>query len=364
MAKLKIVFAIIIAVLLLSGMYTSWQLYKTMSQKHLQTLPPEVDLYNILPADCKDCFSIIAVEQFITQSSNAKIITKKTITADSEEAKQLINKYKLKRLPAVILKGEINRLTLEHFEQREDALVFDATPPVYLEVVTGKTKGRISATIINDKACKKCLDLAILTKQLRDAGVVLTEKTLAAETAEAQSIIKRYKITKLPTLILSADANEYGLIQNVWEQVGTKETDGTFVLRRLTPPYKDLEVGIIVDEPAIVFLTDKNCKQCYNVTLHKGLLSQNFGMTFREETYIDIASMEGTKLVSHNRIKFAPTIVVSSEAKYYPGFEEVWQKIGEKTNDGRFIFTNAELLQGMSYKDLKTGKVISVEEKK
>lgn len=361
---MQTIFAVLAAILILSGGYTSWQLYKTVSQKQVRTLPSEIDLYKIVPADCKECFSINVVEQFITQASNAKIITSKTITADSDEAKQLINQYKLKRLPAILLKGEINRLTLEHFEQREDALVFDTTPPVYLEVATGKIKGKITATIINDKACKECMDLTVLTKQLISAGVVLTEKIISSDAAEAQSIINKYKIDKLPTLILSKDALEYDLIKNVWEQVGTAETDGILVLRRLTPPFKDLKTEQIIEEPTITFLTDKNCKQCYNVTLHKNLLTTNFGMTFREETYIDIASREGNKLVSTNKIKFVPTIIVSTEAKHYPGFEEVWQKIGEKTNDGRFIFTNAELLQGMSYKDLKTGKVISVEEKK
>ncbi|MBI4141795.1 hypothetical protein HY484_02650 [Candidatus Woesearchaeota archaeon] len=361
---LKTVFVILAVLLVVSGIYTSWQLYKASAQKKAQTLPPEIDVYKIVPASCEDCFDIDVAEQFIQQTSNAKIITSKTLKTDTEEAKEFIIKYKLKKLPAVVLKGEINRITLDNFEEREDALVFDETPPVYFDVATGKTKGKVTATIINDNACKECLDLTILTKQLRSAGVSLTEKVISSETTEAQSIIKRYKIEKLPTLILSQDAGEYGLIQNVWEQVGTKETDNTFVLRKLTPPYKDLVKGQIIKEPTIIFITDKTCKECYNATLHKNLLAENFGMTFKKEEYVDFASREGTKLALQYKIKLVPTIIVSQEAGHYPGFEEVWQRIGEKTHDGSFIFTNAELLKGMSYKDVKSGKIIKVEQNK
>ncbi|MBI4140713.1 hypothetical protein HY485_02640, partial [Candidatus Woesearchaeota archaeon] len=226
---IKTVFLLLAVLLLASGIYTSWQLYKTTSQKKAQELPPEIDMYTIVPTNCDDCFNIKLAEQFVQQKTNAKIVTQKTFKTDTDEAKELITKYKLKRLPAIILKGEIKRITIDPFEQREDALLFDATPPAYFDVATGKIKGRVVATIINDKACTKCMDLTILTKQLRTTGVSITEKILTSDVPEAKSFVTKYKIKRLPTLLLSKDALEYDLIKNVWEQVGTVETDETLV---------------------------------------------------------------------------------------------------------------------------------------
>ena len=355
---MKTAFVLLAVLLLASGIYTSWQLYKTTSQKKVQELPPEIDLYTIVPTNCDDCFNIKLAEQFVQQKTNAKIVTQKTFKTDTDEAKELITKYKLKRLPALIIKGEIKRITIDHFEQREDALLFDATPPAYFDVVTGKIKGRVVATIINDKACTKCMDLTILTKQLRAAGVSITEKIQTSEMSEARNIISKYKIERLPTLLLSKDALEYDLIKNVWEQVGTIENDETLVMRKLTPPFKDVQTGRIIEEPTLSLLTDKTCKECYNVSLHKNLLATNFGMTFKNEETIDVGSREGTKLISNYKIKFVPTAIISSEAQYYPGFEEVWKKVGEQTGDGSFVFANAELLKGMTYKDIKSGKIV------
>ncbi|MBS3108479.1 hypothetical protein J4409_01275 [Candidatus Woesearchaeota archaeon] len=57
---------------------------------------------------------------------------------------------------------------------------------------------------------------------------------------EAQDLIQKYSIKLLPTLILSEDIFEYQQASKILEKLGTKESDGSYVLRSLAPPYYKL----------------------------------------------------------------------------------------------------------------------------
>ncbi len=355
---------VLVLVLLATGIYTAMQLKNLgKTEKQEQILLPEIDLYKIVPSNCNECFSIDIVEKFVQESSNAKIINTKIFKTNTQEAKDFIKKYNLSRLPAVILLGEVNKLNIQNFEKVDDALVFDDSPPVYFEVATGKIKGKTAATVIYDSECEDCLDLQILVSQLKQLGVYLTNKTVNYRTTEGKNLVAQYKIKKLPSLLLSKDALEYAQIKNVWAQVGTQETDGTLVMRMINPPYFDVPAGQIQQIPYVVYLSDKSCAKCYNVSLHKNLLENNFGMKFSEEKFVDVSSKEGAKLVSKYKITKVPTVIISSEAGAYNNFKELWKTVGVGSNDGSFVFTKLDLLEGMSYKDLKTKTVVTVEPK-
>lgn len=354
-----ILFVLALITLVVVGIYSALQLRKT-GQQTTETAPlPEIDIYKILPSSCEECFDIAQVEQFVQQKSNAKILENKAIKSSTEEAKELIKKYKITRLPAMIIKGEIDRISLKPFEKREDVLVFDTTPPPYFEVDTAKIKGKISATIITDTKCKQCFDLRVLIKQLKQMGVFVTEKITPYDSLEGKNLIQKYKIKKVPSLLLSKDAQEYSIITSAWDVVGTQETDGTLVLRTINPPFRDLETNEITKEPSVIFITDNNCKECYNVTLHKNLFAANFGMKFADEKYVDASSKEGTRLLNKYKINLVPTIIISPEAKEYSGFTEIWKQVGDVAVDGSFVFKKLELLKGMIYKDLKTKKLVN-----
>ena len=357
---IPVLLTLAIVVLLIISVYATWNLTTFLSNRPTPTVPPEIDVYKIVPTNCPDCFSIDLAEQFVRQTSKANIITTKTLKLDTPEAKEFVTTYKLKRLPALIIKGEIKRVTLQHFEQRDDALVFDQTPPPYIDVPTGNTKGKVTATILRDATCHQCLDVSILIAQLRTAGVSITTTTIDAKKPEGRKLISHYNLERLPTILFSKDALEYDIINQVWDQVGSKENDGTLILRKLTPPFKDVASDSIIEQPSIIYLTDKSCAKCYDVMLQKKLLMSNFGMQFSTEQTIDTSSKDGVRLITKYDIKAVPTVIVSSEAQYYPGFADVWQRVGATANDGSFIFTNMALLQGMTYKDLKNQTTVTV----
>ena len=62
-------------------------------------------------------------------------------------------------------------------------------------------------------------------------------------------MIKQYALTKIPTIVLSGDIALYEKLTSVWSQVGTVETNGSYVFRStevLGVPYYDLEKEEVV----------------------------------------------------------------------------------------------------------------------
>ena len=73
--------------------------------------------------------------------------------------------------------------------------------------------------------------------------------------------LKKYKITSLPTILLRGDLEEYQVFLQIWNSVGTKEADGTYVFRETGQKemgtYKDLKTGDVI--PQEIF--DPNAEQ-------------------------------------------------------------------------------------------------------
>ena len=362
---LTALFVICILLLLFTGLYSSWKLMKSSAtQKQEQPKQPEIELYKIIPADCKECFSADIIQQYAEQTANAKITNTKILKSNTDEAKEFIKKYDLKRLPALIITGEIEKVKLQNFQEKEDALIFDQTPPVYLDVASGKIKGKTTATVLYDTQCTDCFDVGMLAEQLKQIGVSVTIKKIDYQSKEGKDLIKNYKIKKIPTLLLSKDAMEYDQIKTIWQQVGTQETDGMLVLRTINPPYINAQTGQRQEAPSIMYISDKTCDKCYNVTLHKKLLESNFGMKFNEERFIDVASKDGNRIVSKYKITKVPTVLISSEAKEYNNFQKLWQSVGIVADDGSYVFTKLDLIEGATYKDLKNKIISTVQVKK
>ena len=167
-------------------------------------------------------------------------------------------------------------------------------------------------------------------------------------------VIYEYTLSWIKIIIL-----QYNFISEVWDQVGTKEKDNTLVLRKTNPPFKDVATGQIKGNPDLIYLMDKTCNECYNVSIHKSILVSNFGMTFDTEKYVDVSSKEGKQLIMKYSIEKAPTIIISKDAQEYPNFETIWKEAGDTAKDGNYVFRNLDLLQGMAYKDLKSGNILN-----
>ncbi|MBI2671198.1 hypothetical protein HYX18_04460 [Candidatus Woesearchaeota archaeon] len=353
---LSVVLAIIllINVIIIVGVQKSYT--KALAEAKEKSKPALISLTILRNSNCKDCFNLNQVIDSI-KDNNVDVTSERTLEFSDPEAKALISKNEITKLPTVLVTGEIDKTGEMGLIKKEDTLVFEDIRPVYYDLVLNKEVGKVSLVHIKDSGCKDCSDISSLITQLVRAGVIMTdEKTL--EFTQAEELITKYKITKLPTMIFSSDLDAYidnQIIAN-WKQFGSIESDSSYIVRQTPPPYKDLLTNSVRGLVELTYITDKSCNICYNVSLHKPILL-NFGVFLSNEKTIDVSSPEGQALITKYKITKAPTIIMSNEADVYSSLKEAWSQVGSIETDNYYIFRNLDILQ-VPYKDLNTNKVV------
>lgn len=222
-------------------------------------------------------------------------------------------------------------------------------------------KKGVSSVYIAASQCESCSDLTGLIPALKNIGIAFgSEKTVDASSAEGKALIDKYKILKLPAFIFSKEIAQYEEVTSVWSQMGSVEKDGSYVLRLINPPYFDVAKSKVEGFVELTYLTDSSCKSCYNVTVHKLILSnpQNFGMAISAERYVDVSSETGKELVTKYNITFAPTAILSKDAALYPSLAVVWPQVGSVEADGSYIFRDLSVL-GVVYKNIVNNTIIN-----
>lgn len=356
------ILSIIIVILFIINLFFITSLTTSLKDKIAEAeeaaRPANLQLVVLTNIFCgNNCFNINSVVSTI-KSGNVKITSEDNIDVLADNtlrSSDLIKKYGIKKLPTVIVTGEIDKSGLNStLTQVDDALIFTQQAPPYFDVASQKVKGLVSATIIEASNCDNCTDVNLLLNQLKSSGVVIQSETTLNE-IDGRSLINNYGIKTLPSLILSKDASEYDLIKKNWASLGSVETDGNLVLRNLVPPYKNLETGKVDGLVTLTYVVDSSCAQCYNVSVHKQIL-KGYGIIVVDEKTYDVKTNEGLAYAKQNNITLVPTMVLSSDAKLYAAFYRVFIQVAQEYN-GNLIFTSLGLMG--NYKDITTGKVIS-----
>jgi len=340
-------------------------------EEQVQEIRTKVDLdlkaevkLTVITVDCEDCIDAKTAAGIIKDAPMLDVTEEEYLDADSDEGKAAIEKYDLKRLPAFILSGKELKLDLPTFREKDGDYVFDETPPPYYDVATSQIKGRIEVIKLVDPDCEECFDLSKLVNNLNQFGIKITsEKTVPFDSEEGKKIIEDYSITKIPTIIFSDDAKEYDQINQIWETVGSTESDGKMVLRTVNPPYKDLETNQVVGVVDITHLVDASCEECFDTAEIKKMFEAQMGMSFGTETTVDISSEEGKDLIEQFDIKLVPTVIFSDDLGDYPTVPDMWTQIGIE-KDGNYVLTKIDMIQGVVYKNLETGELVGLKEEK
>ena len=325
--------------------------------------PVPVNLFVIRDNTCNDCFDVSSIIEEV-KKSNVEIINEENIDIKSGKAKEFIGKYLIGKIPAIVVEVNGNISKLESlrtiFDIRDNALIFTKALPPYIDVQTGEVKGRVSVTKLIDSECKDCPNLEQLILQLKQAGIVLSsDKEVDIKTEQGKSILTKYNIKKVPTIILSKDAVDYELIKTNWNSLGVISEDGSYILTTINPPYRDITTNEIKGLVELTYITDRSCSECYNVSEHKLILTNQraFALAITKETSVDISTKEGKELINNYNITSVPTVLLSKEASAYPSLISVWRNVGSVEKDGILIFRNLDLMQG-KYKDLSKNEII------
>ena len=321
--------------------------------------PAQLDVITIESKECPDCTNLSLILDTLA-SGNVRITTEKHYTSGTEEANQLIADHSIIRLPAIILLGDVEKVNDNNFEIRNNALIFEAMQAPYVDAKTGTIQGLVAVTIIKDSTCLSCTNMDVLLDELKQFGVKISGvKTLEFGSDEAAKLIQTYSIQMIPTVVLSSEVKAYGPpLENQWSQIGSKEADGSFILRQLKPPFVNTTTAKKVGDVTLIILDDSTCEQCYDAKATNLPILQRLGLLPANITIVDINSAEGANLVKQYDLTAVPTILLSGDVYAYPAFVQAWKGVGSVEPDGMYVFRKPEVIQG-TYKNILTGNIIT-----
>ncbi len=327
--------------------------------------PAKLEVTKILVSKCEDCFDIEAALESI-KKQNVDLTKERTLLLDESEAKELIGKFNIQKIPAMIISGEVNKTSqLKSFfdgvgefsgQDNQNNVVYTSISPPYYDVPSSKVVGKVSIINVVDSSCKECVPLAQVITSLKQAGVAITkEDSYEYNSKKGADLIEKFNITRIPAMLVSSEINYYSAISEQIKQL-TEENSGFYALHATLPPYRDLEQGKVVGMVKLIFLMDGSCTGCYNVEVNERILA-NLGVFVKESASYDVSSNDGKALISKYSIGKAPIILVSPEASAYPAFVQAWPSVGSLQEDGWYVMRMPERLG--AYKDLKTNKIVS-----
>ncbi len=253
--EIKSIALVVLLLLLILEIAATWNIGATLDKKASESKElarlPELKIVIISDSSCGKCFDSGNIISLI--SGNANITSHETFEFTSLRASQLIEKFAIEKIPAVIVSGETNK---ERFVQISGQLggrliggsvVFSDFPP-YIDVKTKKIRGLVTLTSLLDQSCNNCYNVSVHRNALAGFGIVFDNETAYDINSEkGKEILEKYNITKIPTVIMSPEASVYLFFQPVWNNVGTIEKDGYYVFRNMDvipgSVYRDLATG-------------------------------------------------------------------------------------------------------------------------
>lgn len=322
--------------------------------------PAELQLIKIT-FDCDFCFDVnTAIDSLKDQ--NVNITEEETVSSNSAQGKELIEKYGIEKLPTIIVSGETNKSEqlAKYFEDngriQDKNFVYSSQTSPYFDTTSNKITGLVRITNIIDSSCTECTDISSVSAAIKGQGIyVESEKSIEYNSEEGQRLIQKLNIKEVPAILISNEINYYSNIRDSLVQSGAIENNEFYVIPMIVPPYRSLEENKIVGLVDVIYLEKNDCPVCYDVSVNKNILL-NFGIKIKSENTYDISSPEGIKLIQKYDIKKAPVIILSPDSKYYPSFVGVWGNVGTIEDDGWFVMRNPEIIG--TYWDIEQNRVI------
>ncbi|MEW6722974.1 MAG: hypothetical protein AB1324_06955, partial [Candidatus Micrarchaeota archaeon] len=316
---------------------------------------PEVDLIMIEAPGCDECnaggYLLTQAQTIIIQTDSFEVDESRTIQYPGQEASALVSEYNITELPALIITGDTSSdpAFIASWTdgvgslESDGALVTRLRYPPFYDIENGTVVGLVEGLGIRATGCLECGEPLIFISSLEgpEIGMAFSNKTVYDENdSEAQELIAKYNITKLPVLLLKADqASEYPVFGQL-ETLGSVEEDGWYVLRDVAPPYIDLAAnrtlrGLVTS----VHIVNSSCAECFDIAGLSAYIEQQTGLVVVNQSTYEADSSEGAALISKYNITAIPTVIYSPDVSYYPRFEEIWT--GQENTveeDGWFVF--------------------------
>jgi len=196
------------------------------------------DVIEIVDSTCNLC---VDPREFYEQFDPVFINSTTRLDVNSPAGKRLIDKYRFSAVPHVILSKEVletewgpGLLDTDEWGQSEHGTVvyYEDNPP-YRDLETGKLEGLVNMTLIVDNGCEACYDVRVLQEWFDNSWDFYYQNVTAVDVSSARGelLVKKYDIKAVPTVVLSQGAGVYRWFQGEWITFGSREDDGSYVLR-------------------------------------------------------------------------------------------------------------------------------------
>lgn len=335
----------LIAIVLISSIVVLFFIYVNFIPKPLFKNNISVEIIEIT-GDCNECFEIISLtDSLINANENLNIKSRIELDYNTEEAKELIDKYKISKVPALIIKSKkldkIKEIDNKIFLIKDNYAVFDKAVP-YIDLSSNQIKGLVNLKEVHTN-CEDCMPLSQIQQQFEKWGVKINNYEVVPDSSEkGQNLIKNNNLTFLPSLLISKNIEEYWW---VFEQIKNSfiEKQDYYLFKTPLSPYKDITTREIKGLVDITYLKNKSCGDCFNVTDLKDSF-QSLGVFINNEKAIDISSIEGKNLLKKYNITAIPTVILSKEIQDYESVKNILEQAGTFEKDDNFIFRRLDRL--------------------
>ncbi len=324
---------------------TSFAVTATKYVGYLQTEAPAKISVTILTTDCEICENINIIRSKLNKDS-IKITSEIGISFDSVEGKVLTTEYGIERFPAIIIKGDTEKISLSDFSKNKEALIYESKIVPYIDVL-GEMKGKVTITQITADDCEKCAEIGVIVDALQGNGMYL-EELIVIDYTEASELISLYEIENVPVLLIEGLSEYTDLYQAILST--STEINGKIVYQEQVP-YLQLSNKEVRGLINLTYVDDPTCENCYDPILHKGALQQ-LGLYIDVETTVYTNESLGLELITKYNITKVPTVIINGDFDAYIGFSEFWINFGTIESDSSHIFREMKVLEGQEFKEI------------
>ena len=116
--------------------------------------------------DCEGCTPLDAVVSSIKGEAN--VVGETSLLGG--EALAVAREMGISSIPAIIVEGDVEKISPSGFEEAGEMLVYESATPPYVDVASGETRGLVELIYLKTSDCEVCPDSAGPGQTLRARG--------------------------------------------------------------------------------------------------------------------------------------------------------------------------------------------------
>ncbi len=212
----------------------------------------------------------------------------------------------------------------------------------------------VTITIITAPSCADCFPLESGLNALKQQNLsIVQEQSIPFDAPEAQTLIKKLEIKRIPTYIVTGEISKPSL-KNFVDTNGEIKGD-TFVYRNVNPIFIDPDTKQKSGYVTVTYLTDALCTQCTKLDSIIASL-QKFGVKISSTSQVAWNSPGGQKLINQYSLTQVPAVVLSSDAGSYDRIKSLWPQIGTVEADGVYVTRKLQ----PPYRDIQKNTIVGI----